>query len=655
MLTIPTIFKAIDQMTSPIRKMSGEVGKYGNMAERASAKSERLFNRIVPGIKGATRQMLSFISTAAIMTAVVGGIGWSAKQIMNYETELQNLKALTGLNGAEFQKFKGKIQDVAAAMGKGNVETTQLFTALANNQPELLKDADGLAAVARSTILLSQAAKMDAAPAGEAITQILNQYGQSAKDAARLVDILAAGSVAGSSEIEDTAAAIQQFGTNAKNMGVKIDESVALIELASKFKKGADAGVGLRNILTEIAKGSAQDPQALKDWRRMGVNIKVLTNTALPLQVRLKEISKIVGDNTALYHTFGKENMALAAGVLGNVDALDEMVKQVNSSGMAAEMAAENNDTLAEGLKRLRAAWERIVTGSDDATNALAGVKKVVQWLTDNLPTIVKWAARVLAIFALWWAINKVLLAISAAIKVLTFLQYAWNLAIYMNPMVLIIGAIILAVGVLIWLINKLVKDTKGWGKTWQNVLNWMGDLWHFFKGSLQMDWDILKDGFLRMVEAMVMAWKWGQNKLGKLSDEQYKKDIANIKAQQNLRSAAIKTEAEDLVKTAQRIVQGPKWEVQFKSELEKLNNTTYDQNTLPYPARVVQPTAPLVTKDELASGQAVMSRLHELLGLKKEPQKLELIVKTDAGTTVTPGRSSNNIMPVLKPGVGNW
>lgn len=473
--TIPTIYTAVDKMSAVFAGMERRATSFNSRLETMNARSERLFRRLTPHISEASKQFLAFAGTAAAAGAAVSGVVFSARSIMEYETELASLKAITGLSGKEFDAFKSKIEEVAKATGKNTIEVTKAFTAIANNQPELLKSADALSAVTQSTITLAQASQMELQPAGEAITQILNQFGKGAKDAAKLIDILAAGSVAGSSEIRDTAAAIQAFGTVASNLGIKIDESVALIELGSKFEKGAEAGNKFRNILLEIAKGSAQDKQALKDWHRLGVNMKTVTDTSLPLAVRLKEISKIAKDNTAIMHTFGKENAAMATGILNNVDKLDGMIQAVNTQGMAAEMAQKNNDTLAKSIERLKNKWVNFITTSDKASQGINMARKAIGFLADHMETIIDVGVKVLAFFALWKAsiiairvattaynialgvtgaltgvaniaIGKSAIALQAynvATRVAAAAQWLWNAALSASPLTIAVGATI--------------------------------------------------------------------------------------------------------------------------------------------------------------------------------------------------------------------
>jgi len=482
-LVIPTIFTAVNKFSTPVGGMANDVSKAANKMQASFAKIDASVNKTFSIFSEGQKQLLSNFSAVAIATGITGAIGASVKALMDYETELANLKAVTGVSGKAFDVFKVNINDVALATKESAVTVTKAFTAIANNQPELLKDAEALAMVTKSSIMLAQASKMELGPAGEALTQILNQFGKGAKEAAATVDILSAGSVAGSSEIRDTAAAIQEFGTVAANAGIKINESVALIELASKFNKGAEAGTKLRNILLVMSTAKVQDPKAIADMHRLGINMNIVQNAALPLNVRLQEMSKAAKDNAALFHIFGKENQALATGVLANAKNFTTMLDAVNTTGMTAKMAADNNDTLETSIKFLGNAWVNMLTGSTKASTSLNAINNIVKFITNHIDTLagiifiavgafIAWKAIMIAVTTYTWLCNAALfvmnfelaesetvaLAASVAIGAITAAQWLWNtsmtvgavaLAALSSPLLLIAAGVLIVVSVL--------------------------------------------------------------------------------------------------------------------------------------------------------------------------------------------------------------
>lgn len=425
---VPTTFTASDKYSKTLDYMGAKTKGFASGLHSTATASESLFKKLTPGLSDVSKQFLSVASTAAITAGVIAGGRWSVDEIMKYEDELANLQAVTGATDAQFGVFKKNINQVASETKKSSVEVAQAFTAIANNQPELLKDADALGEVVKQSILLAKAAKIDLQPAGEAVTQVLNQYGKGAEYAAKLVNVLASGSVAGSSEIRDTAEAIKQFGTVAATAGVQIDESVALIELGSKFDKGAEAGVKFRNILLNMTGAKVLDKLALKDLKKAGVNLDIVSSKTLPLNTRLIEMSKIAKDTNAIMHVFGKENAAMAAGVLTNAGAFAEMQMKVNTMGEAERMAAKNSDTLRNKIQEAKNSFVTYLTSSDNLSAGLNQAKSIMGYVATHIDDIVSAGINVIKFFALWKIANIGMKGLMLANNILLGVQNALRL-----------------------------------------------------------------------------------------------------------------------------------------------------------------------------------------------------------------------------------
>lgn len=431
---VPTTFTASDKYSKTLDYMGAKTKSFASGLHSTATASDNLFRKLTPGLSDVSKQFLSVASTAAITASVIAGGRWSVDELMKYEDELANMRALTGKSGNDFKIYEDSINSVAAETKKSSVVVAQAFSAIANNQPELLKSADALGEVVKQSIKLAKAAKIDLEPAGESVTQILNQYGKGAEYAAKLVDVLAAGSVAGSSEINDTSEAIKQFGTVAATAGVKIDESVALIELGSKFDKGAEAGVKFRNILLSMTGAKVLDRLALKDLKAAGVNLDIVSNKTIPLNDRLMEMSKIAKDTNAIMHVFGKENAAMAAGLLNNASSFSIMQAQVNKMGEAERMASENSNTLRNKIEEAKASFITYLTSSDNLSSGLNQAKNIMGYVATHIDTIVSAGINLLKFFALWKAAN---IALNISTKILS----ATNTAFYIIDMVKYVAA----------------------------------------------------------------------------------------------------------------------------------------------------------------------------------------------------------------------
>ncbi len=382
---IPSIFTAVNGFSAPLAVMSNSMNSFTRNLQINSAKADLAFNNIAPSFGEGISKKIGYLKELAGAMAIIGTATFSAKSLMDYEAEMANLSALTGAAGKDLAVFQQRIEETAIATKRSTVDVAQSFTTVANAMPQLIHNAEGLGQVTKASILLAKAARLELQPAAAAVTDILNQFDLSAKQATETIDLLAAGAKYGSAEIRDLQASIIGFGKIADIGGVTLKESVGLVELVSKFKRGADAGIELRNVLLEMGKNTAQDPKALADLARLGVNIALVADKTKPLAVRLVELSKITNDSNAVLHVFGKENSAMAVTVLQNARALDPLLQNISETGIAAEMAAKNTDTLLNKLTEVKAAWVNMVTTSTNANNALRLVGNTLGFVTDHM------------------------------------------------------------------------------------------------------------------------------------------------------------------------------------------------------------------------------------------------------------------------------
>lgn len=527
---IPSIFTAQDKFSGPLRQMANNAASFGNSMGAAISNAEKGFNRMLPSLNNAQKQFFSFASAAAATAGVISSINFAFNGVKEYESNLAELKAITGATTDQFGQYKKQIESVAVAQKMSSVDVARAFTVIGNAQPELLQSAKGLSEVTDATILLSKAARMELDPAANALTTIMNQFGLKAADAKRSVDMLAAGSRIGSSEINDTAAALQKFGTVAVNAGVKIDESIALVQLGARFQKGSEAGEKFRNMLITMSAIKVQDPKALNDLKRLGVNLDVVQNSALPLQRRLQELSKISKDSAAIFHVFGKENQAMATGILNSVDGFDKLLKGVQTPGEAMKMAAENMNTLFNKIKELQAAFINFFTTNEETNGVLSLMKDALIIIADNIGPIITGfvllAGALLGVKLAFIAARTFAFLYSAAVGISAFVsgagamairgnavalgfytfmakaaqawtwlmtsaQWAWNAALAANPIVLVVLAVLALIAVVIIIIAKFDE----WGAMLSILLGPLGLIIGIIM-SFKRNWDMIVKAF---------------------------------------------------------------------------------------------------------------------------------------------------------------
>lgn len=399
-LTIPTSFTANGNYVNQVNKMSNATDRMLNSVSR--------LNAIGPQLSSATKNILSYAKSALLVGGAFATARFSADAIMQYEDALANLSAITGTAGDELSVFKTKIEEVAKETRMGGAEVANAFTAVGNNTPELLKNAEGLAEVSKQAIIMAQAAKMELGPAADYLTSIMNQFNTPAKEAGKTIGMLALGANLGSIDINAVSDAMQKFGGVASQVaGVSMQESITAIEaISGKMKDAEKIGTQFKNIFLTMSNLGGQDPKALKDMKAVGLNIALIQNKTTPLIDRLKELRKLGGRKGALEHVFGKENVQSLIPLLSETEKFADIMKHMNNEmevgSAATDMAAKNTNTLSFALTNIKNKWANLLTGSSKVTGVLDKFRESLFWVADHMEDILSVGGKLITGFLIW-------------------------------------------------------------------------------------------------------------------------------------------------------------------------------------------------------------------------------------------------------------
>lgn len=305
--------------------------------------------------------------------------------ITNFEKATASLSAITGATGEELERLKGTILSLATEMKVSVTETTKLFEIVGSQMPQLLKDTEGMNAVAKSAIILSKASGDTVEASTLALASAMNQFSLGADQAERVMNVLAAGSLVGSAGITDVSEAMKNAGSVMAGANVSIEETVALLEVLGKFGVlGAEAGTKLRGSTLKLQQanfGYASGQFDIND---------ALEEARLKMESYGTEMEK----DAFLQKTFGAENISTGRILLANIGLFKEYTAGVTGTSVATEQAATNSDTMTVVIQELKAAWENLVIKWSEGTGTLENLKSVLRFITDNLETIITFVAK---------------------------------------------------------------------------------------------------------------------------------------------------------------------------------------------------------------------------------------------------------------------
>ena len=290
---------------------------------------------------------------------------------------------MTGLDDESIQWLTKQAEQLSTTMDESGLrirqssdEILQAYMLIGSKKPELLKDKEALNAVTIEAMRLAAAAKIDLKDAVTATTVSLNMYGESADQAARYVNVLAAGSKEGAADVSAQAASIKNAGVAASGAGVSIEQLQGTIQmLAEKGLEAEPAGTALRKFFLVLQTGPDE------------TNPKVVG-----LQTALENLNKKSLTAAQIQTMFGEEAYSAATILIDNADGVRQYTEAVTDTNIAMEQAAINSDTneakMAQYRNSIKEAGIELMERLNPSLSLLTG------WTTKiivGLPTLIDW------------------------------------------------------------------------------------------------------------------------------------------------------------------------------------------------------------------------------------------------------------------------
>jgi TP901 family phage tail tape measure protein len=366
--TLKEMSAAASVLRSQLSKLPADSKAFSDKASELKNVNTRLqaINADIKNVKSSWAETAKGFVAGTLITKGIGAITSAfadAKQVhKEYEASLKNLQAITGASNKDLEFYGAQARQMGGAVKGGATAVVEAFKLIGSAKPELLANKEALAGLTESAILLSQASGLELPEAATRLTDAMNQFGAPASQAVKYVDALAAGAKFGAAEIPDVTDALLKFGVTAKGSNINIQQSVGLVELlGEKGIKGAEAGTALRNVFSKLSASAILPKEAVGQLQRAGVNIKMLSDKTIPLQDRLKELSKIQGNAAAITQVFGLENKNAADVIISSLPRLAELTDQVSQTGAAHEQAATNIDTFEQAELEAKNAYNDLL------------------------------------------------------------------------------------------------------------------------------------------------------------------------------------------------------------------------------------------------------------------------------------------------------
>ena len=335
-----------------VKKQFDAIDKAG---EQASATTTR-FGNICSRLK--MPDLNAFLGVAERLGGVLGDLSQGG---MNFGQSMADLSSITGIAGDDLKALGENARKVGQDSGLGAGTAARTYAILASQIDVAVIGMAGLNNLQEKSVTLAQASGMSIDAAATSLAGTINQFGLSANEAERVINVLAAGSKYGAAEIEELSQSFKVAGSAASVMGLTVEQSAGALEVLSKANlKGSEAGTALRNII-------------LKLNTELGVD---LSRTSL--STALDALKPRLTDATYLSKIFGMENVAAAQYLIQNSSAVEEMTRKVTGTNVAQEQAAVRTDTTAHKMEILRAKVDDIKISFANSLGPMSAYASVV-------------------------------------------------------------------------------------------------------------------------------------------------------------------------------------------------------------------------------------------------------------------------------------
>lgn len=330
-----------------------------------------------------------FIPAAAAAAVGLAGITFGMRNAVltagEFNKTMANVSAITGATGDTLDYLRSKAIEFSRDSVASAQDVAEAFKLVASSKPELLENAEALAAVTKQVVTLSQASGLGLGESAKALTNALSQFGAGADQAERFVNVLAAASKFGKAEIPELNEALVKAGTVGAQAGLSFEQTAAALEKLSEFGAPAEEfATGFRNVLLQLLAG-ANDTNP---------KIQGLTNALINLGSKGYTIADLA-------QKFGDRQAVVAQQMILTAQAADDLTAKVTGTGAAQELAKANTDNLIDQLGRLRESVKNLTIemfGEEknltdfvkllaDAVNKAAELRKTAAEATSYLPS----------------------------------------------------------------------------------------------------------------------------------------------------------------------------------------------------------------------------------------------------------------------------
>jgi len=411
----------------------------------------------------ATGQFQKVSKAVAGVSLAVAGVGLALVKIGDdFTKSYNNIRAGTGATGAELEGLKQEFRDLA---GRVPQDMDAVSTAIADVSTKMGLTGDDLENTTKKFLDMSRLMGTEVEPMIKTVSDSMGVFGVDVSETGQVLDALAMASQDTGVPMEQLSSTMREFGPVMKNLGLNFHEATAM------FSQLEGAGISITRVMPGIN-------ASMRRLAESGV-----TDLRQALFEGMEDIKNATSETEALNlatDLFGAEGaqrmkVAIQEGAV-DIDAMADSLEA--ASGVLTEM---NEGSLTAGER-----FDMMKDKAKLALEPLAGMASAAGPFVVMLPAFIGGVS----------ALASSTMVASAATKIWTGMQLAFNAVMSANPVALIILGIVAAVtaAILIW--KNWDTIVRVFWETWEKLDNWMS-------GHFAGTWQMIKD----VVSGVIEFW----------------------------------------------------------------------------------------------------------------------------------------------------
>lgn len=392
----------------------------------------------------------SQMRSGAMNMAKAGAMGYAGARFLaegvEFDSTMSRVHALTRLDkdSEELKALRVQAMKLGATTWATSSQAAegQAFYAMAGFTPEnIMKAMPG-------TLDLARASGLEIGRAADIGSNILQGFGLDASEMDRVGDVLVGTFTRTNVNMEMLGDTMRYVAPIAKGLGVSLEETAAMTGILGNVGiQGTQAGTAMRAIFSRLAAGPSMATKALKQ-----IGIKTSDkdgNLKKPIELLGEVIQKTqkMGNTERLrvLKAIAGQEAATAFMALTEKSSLED-IKRIyeeisNNQGESREVSEKMADNLAGDYQKLSSGWSDIRISIFEINNK--GLRKTVQFITEIVNKIGEWVKenpRIVAVLSMAAAGGMTLLGVIGSLQLA---MGAFNLVVLANPIVALIGAVI--------------------------------------------------------------------------------------------------------------------------------------------------------------------------------------------------------------------